>query len=185
MNFFLSLIILINIISFNSILIGTFIFLILIFINFLGINLSIVLLSFIGIVFLLVWVLLISGFTFLAASLGLVYIGAILVLFLYLLILINQEKNNSENYINILVLSIYTIIISLLENYFKSLSFFIYTPSVLQNIPGSAKYYFQQNLELEIFSSFLFTYNLSIFYNLAFYLIISSILILNLLKNLF
>ena len=180
MNFFLSLIILINIISFNSILIGTFIFLILIFINFLGINLSIVLLSFIGIVFLLI-----SGFTFLAASLGLVYIGAILVLFLYLLILINQEKNNSENYINILVLSIYTIIISLLENYFKSLSFFIYTPSVLQNIPGSAKYYFQQNLELEIFSSFLFTYNLSIFYNLAFYLIISSILILNLLKNLF
>jgi NADH:ubiquinone oxidoreductase subunit 6 (subunit J) len=179
---FTIILILCNILIFNSILNIAFTFLLFLFINFIGINLSIVLLSFIGIIFLCVWILLNLGFTFLGASLGLVYIGAILVLFLYLLILINQDEKININYNT---LNIYLILIIIFENIFKKYSFFKYSTSIFQIIPTNTKFYFLENLELEVFSSIFFIYNFSLVYNLSLYLIISSIMILKLLKNLF
>lgn len=102
--FFIGIIFLVNVIYFNSILIASFLFFLMLFLSTTGSsNFSVALISMTGSIITQVIVLMSFGVGFLGISTGIIYAGAILVMILFVLVLINNSKfenlqitNNNE-----------------------------------------------------------------------------------------
>jgi NADH:ubiquinone oxidoreductase subunit 6 (subunit J) len=169
------------------------------FLNVLGTkNFSIALISFAGSILFYAILLISAGQTFIGATLALIYAGAILVLILFILILVNQDKFQKKinlskqinvsnfNFFNNLIL--FFIVFKLISK--TELANFNHIATVgeeFNNIENLAQntFWFFNNSELFNLSEIMFNYNSVIFVILGIFISIISILLLSILKKLY
>jgi NADH:ubiquinone oxidoreductase subunit 6 (subunit J) len=169
------------------------------FLNVLGTkNFSIALISFAGSILFYSILLISAGQTFIGATLALIYAGAILVLILFILILVNQDKFQKKiniskqinvsnfNFFNNLML--FFIVFKLISK--TELANFNHTVIVgdefnnIENLTQNTFWFFN-NSELFNLSEIMFNYNSVIFIILGIFISIISILLLSILKKLY
>lgn len=187
-----------NFLYFSSLLQAASIFFILLFLVTLGTpNFSVALISLSGFIVIQICALLTSGIIFLGVSIGIIYAGAILVMILFILVLVNNTKfelntNNTTEFSKTAETLLNGSLLVLFSNFLKN-HFLIFSSASFSNfnlfskniIENNATFYNFSYSEILNLSSGLLSFSSSFFYILGLYISISSILLLGLLRKLY